>query len=637
MSATRLLIVTLTTALFLVGFVTAYNIITSEGLPYPGSVVTSQSNKDSLAVNSEGAAPGDPLDRLPTPQRTPVWQLGEPDLIVKLQTSYTLLPEGSDIFRNFVIPNVSGSDRYVRALELRLDNHEAIHHAEFLLDETDASWKADQEEPGSGFSGMDNSSAHHPDGHFVNWVPGKRASELADGLAWRLPAEADLVVQLHMMPADSEVVIDPQIGLYFSDDTNRLSPQMLWLGSRWLPIAAGDPSFKAQDSYELPFDVEVLSVLPHCHYICKDINAWATLPDGSQRQLVKIDEWDFYEQEEYRIKPSLTLPHGTTLSVEFGYDNSTGNRRNPNDPPQDIEFGPLSSNEMADLWIQVMPESERESIDLKRSTARHLQQKKIERQEQLVTIEPDLNGHIELAQNYRRAGRLSETVTQLKKALQLAPENLAVLEGLAIALTNVGRADEAVVHWRRHVQLAPNESQAHINLATALGILNEIVEAQSHLKRATELDPNLPTAFFKLGQVQSYLGRFDEALESFRAALALDPGEPAILDAVARLLATHPDPGKRGPAEALELANRALKQLPRPDSASLSTLATAQAAQGDFALAATTARLALSRITPDKTGLLRPIIQRQIDLYQRGRIEVARAAGEKRFIAPGER
>lgn len=582
------------------------------------------------------ATTGDPLHQSPVPQQTPGWQLGEPDLIVKLSTPYSLPLEGSDVFRNFVLPNVTESDRYVRALEFRLDNHEAVHHAEFRLDESDASWRRDNEEPGAGFGGMGSTTAHYPDGHFVNWVPGKRASELPEGLAWRLPAQADLVIQLHMMPSGFEEVIDPIIGLYFTDQPPALNPQMIWLGSRWLRIAAGDPSFTTRDSYKLSFDVEVMSVLPHCHFICKDIKAWATLPDGSEQWLAKNEKWDFYSQDEFHFNQPLSLPRGTTVSMEFSYDNSADNSRNPNDPPQEIEFGPLSTNEMADLWIQVMPRNDREGIDLRRSSARHLQQKKIERQEQLIELEPDVNNYLELARSYSRASRLPEAVTQVQNALGLAPENTSVLESLAIALTNVGRQGEALVHWRRCVQLAPNDSRAQLNLGTALGFSNQVAEAELHLRRATELDPNSGPAFFRLGRTQSYLGRFDDALGSFRAATAINPNEPMALRAVARLLATHPDSNKRRPNEALELANRVLKQLPSPDASSLSTLAMAQAATGDFELAATTARLALSRVAPDERSLDLSI-RRQVNHYQQGRIEVVRAAGEKRFVAPGER
>ena len=51
-----------------------------------------------------GAIEGDPSDLPPTPQWREGWQLGEPDLVVRVPQRYTLRPDGTDVFRNFVIP-----------------------------------------------------------------------------------------------------------------------------------------------------------------------------------------------------------------------------------------------------------------------------------------------------------------------------------------------------------------------------------------------------------------------------------------------------------------------------------------------------------------------------------------------------
>ena len=461
MSAVRLVIIAITSTSLLAGLtpVTANDQITSELITVPDF------------------EPNDSLNQPSDSKQSLSWQLGEPDLIVKLPETYKLSPANSDVFRNFVIRNVVASDRYVRALEFRIDNSKAIHHAEFLLDESDASWIQDLEEPVPGFSGMNISKAHHPDGYFVNWVPGKNVSELAKDLAWRLPAKADLVVQLHMMPSRSEEVIDPQIGLYFADEPPEQNPQMIWLGSRWLPISAGDTDFKARDSYVLPVAADVLSALPHCHLICKNIKAWATLPDGSQLQLLTIDSWNFYEQEEVNFEKPITLPQRTTVSVEFNYDNSVGNRFNPNNPPLEMEFGPLSSNEMADFWIQVVPRNQEDGMRLRNSTARHLDTKLIERQAKLLELNSNVSDLLELALLYQNTNQQSKAVTQLQIALQLEPENLIVLERLAIALTNAGRPRDALAHWRQLVQIDPNDPQSRMNLATALGFLNEVEEA----------------------------------------------------------------------------------------------------------------------------------------------------------------
>lgn len=564
------------------------------------------------------------------------WNLGEPDLLLQFPHAYSLSAGRSDVFRSFVIPNVSATDLYVRALDFKLSNPELVHHAEFRLDKTDHSRQKDLEDSDPGFRGMDNTTAHFPDGHFVNWLPGQTAN-LSGDLVWRLPAGADLVVQLHMMPAAKEMLIDPKIGLYTTDSDSLLNPELIWLGSRWLPITAGISDFSIEDSIKLPIAVEVLKLLPHCHYICETVNVTTTLPDESQTQLMRIENWDINEQKEFHFHNPLFLPAGTIISVEFRYNNSKSNSQNPNSPPQDVEFGPLSSNEMADLWIQVNPIREDKDAILSHSSALHLQNKIIEGQKKLLEIEPTVVGHFELAQSYRNTNKNSDAAAQLKLALKLEPKNLTVLESLAITLTELGLLDEALTHWKRYIQIAPNDAQAHVNISIVLVLLNQIVEAESHLKNATKLDGSSAPTFHRLGRVQAYLGKFEQALESYRNALRLTPNEPAVLQATSRLLATHPDPKKRNSSEALKLAEHAIQQFIHPEPMSLSTLAMAQASSGDFDLAITTAKFAMRQITPDHEKLLGPIILRQINLYKQDQIEVARAAGEKHFVAPGER
>ena len=399
----------LSTSLFLSWTSLGFSDIPMTTGPYTGGI-----NDDATVEGTHGVLSGDPRDSFPKRD----WELGNPDLILKLAKPYSIPKGGSDVFRNFVIPNVTPSDRYVSGLEFKLDNHKLVHHAEFRIDETEVSWQRDDADPVTGYAGMSNDTAHHPDGHFINGVPGKLVSHLPGELAWRLPAGADLVVQLHLMPTDSEGVVDPEIGLYFADAPPELKPRMLWLGSRLLPIRAGEARFSVRDSFKLPIDVEVLSVLPHCHFICKKVEGWAILPDGSQLSLAKIEEWDFYSQQETRFIQPLRLPRGTNILVEFDYDNSTENKRNPNSPPVDIKFGPLSSNEMADFWIQVLAQNEDEGERISQSSAIHLQQKIIEHLERQVELMPDVKGYVELARSHRILNELNRIARSESKGIE---------------------------------------------------------------------------------------------------------------------------------------------------------------------------------------------------------------------------
>src|SRR5207244_12883793 len=110
-------------------------------------------------------------------------------------------------------------------------------------------------------------------------------------------------------------------------------------------------------SSQLPRDVAVLAVQPPAHYLPREIHGFATLPDGSTRELIDIKDWDFHWQDLYQLAVPLALPRGSVIAMRYTYDNSAGNPKNPNKPPRRVTFGQTSASETASLWVQVLPHS----------------------------------------------------------------------------------------------------------------------------------------------------------------------------------------------------------------------------------------------------------------------------------------
>src|SRR6185369_3977365 len=80
----------------------------------------------------------------------------------------------------------------------------------------------------------------------------------------------------------------------------------------------------------------------------------------TMKRLLFIKDWDFRWQHVYRYVTPLALPKGTTLSMQYIYDNSPANPRNPSQPPARVRWGQRSADEMGDLWIQVLTHSDRD-------------------------------------------------------------------------------------------------------------------------------------------------------------------------------------------------------------------------------------------------------------------------------------
>jgi len=124
---------------------------------------------------------------------------------------------------------------------------------------------------------------------------------------------------------------------------------------RALDIPAGDSNFLASDEFTLPEEVQLLAIYPHAHYLCRDMLARARFPDGAEKTLIHIARWDLNWQAVFRLAQPELLPRGTTIVMRYRYDNSSDNIPNPNNPPQRVRAGNRAVDEMAHLWLQVLP------------------------------------------------------------------------------------------------------------------------------------------------------------------------------------------------------------------------------------------------------------------------------------------
>ena len=473
----------------------------------------------------EGAVEGDPADFPGVPEWPAGWYLGEPDLVVTMPRTYTLAAEGPDVFRMFVIPVPLESKRYVRAVELRPGNPRVVHHAVGLVDPTSRSRHLDDEDPRPGFEGMRSTEfARPPDGHFLGWTPGKVPMETSEGTAWQLRKGTDLVWELHMLSSGKPERIQPSVGLYFTDEVPTKSPFILGLGSRTHDIPAGEEEYWIEDSYLLPVAVEVLGVYPHAHYLGKQMRAFARLPDGTRRWLIFIQDWDFNWQDQYLYTEPISLPRGTRLSMRYSYDNSADNIRNPHDPPRRVLFGPDSSDEMGDLWIQVLTETKEDRLTLQKD----YEQKDIDRNiagyQHLLRLNPDdATAHNDLGIFQAQQGDFTAALASFHRALQLEPRDPEVHNNLALALVQLGRLDDAIRYYRQALEIRPALLDAHYGLGSVLLAQGNTKEAIAVFQQALEIEPEFAKAHNNLGSAFAEQGDTARALAHFARAVAIEP------------------------------------------------------------------------------------------------------------------
>src|SRR5437016_4293510 len=414
----------------------------------------------------QGAVEGAPADLPHAPQFVPGWQLGRPDEIIEAEKPYTLPASGSDMYWNFIFRRPVDRTRWLKAIEIRPGDKRVVHHANILVDRNQSARRMEAE-PHAGFPGMElkiESETFDPDSHFLFWKPGTVPRPEPEGMSLRLDKDTDLVLNIHLQPAGKPEKIQPNLGLYFTDQPARLFPLLLQLENDGeLDIPPDEKHFLVTDEFTLPVDVDLLAIYPHAHYLGKDLQALATLPDGATKTLIHIPRWNLNWQAVYRYADPVSLPKGTTISMHYLYDNSNENVANPNDPPRRVVAGNRSSDEMAHLWLQVLP---RTSSDAN-SDARMVLQEAMARHN--VDKNPaDFEAHYNLAAMLLARGAQAEATEQFEQAVHLRPQDATANNALGASLLAVGRSGEAIPYLAAALKAQPDNFDAHYNLANDL-------------------------------------------------------------------------------------------------------------------------------------------------------------------------
>ena len=489
----------------------------------------------------QGAVEGEPADLVPAPAWPSAWQLGPPDLVVELPEPYELAAGAEDEYRNFVLPVPLETTRHVRAFDFR-PRGQAIHHARLLVDPAGSARRLDRRDPGPGYADDLDDDARFPDGHLLAWAPGRIPAFESDDLAWRLDPGVDLVLQLHLPASDVPERIAPAVGLYFADAPASRVPTAVLLGDKTIDIPAGAARHQVEDAFRLPVDAEVLSIYPHAHYLGRDLQGFAILPDGSRRWLIRIDDWDFNWQDEYRLVEPLFLPAGTTLGMRYVYDNSAANRSNPSHPPRRVRYGRRSTDEMAELVVKVRTRTPAERERLVHALTLKANAVDLAGAEKRARDDPgDFRAHHELGIYYLEAGRVAEATERFRRVLRLNPGFAPALYNLGIIEGGSGRLEAAAARFEAALAHDP----AHVGALTNYGILLHA------------------------------LGRPAEAVGRYRAAIAIEPDRPETHNNLAVALLAL---GR--PAEAVPAAERAARLTGWRDAQIVETLAAARAAAG---------------------------------------------------------
>jgi tetratricopeptide (TPR) repeat protein len=395
-------------------------------------------------------------------------------------------------------------------------------------------------------------------------------------LAWRLEAGADLVVQLHMQPTGKPERIRPSIALYFTPDAPSRTPAIVRLGRQNLDIPVGASTHRVTDAYVLPVDAELRAIQPHAHYRARSVEVWATEPGGVRRPLIRIRDWDFNWQDQYRYAAPFWVVAGTTIEMTYLFDNSDANPRNPDKPAVRAGWGWRSSDEMADVWIQLMTRTEPDRERLARDIRHKMAVEDAVGCEALIAREPDYAdlrndaaslymelglpelalrhftavsrlqpqsavAHYNVGVALEASGRNAEAAREYEAALRLDPDYSVAHNNLGTLRLTEGRLEDARRQYEQAVASAPANAEAQNNFGATLLGSGDAAAALAHLRDAIRLRPVYAEAHFNLARAYAMLNRMSDAIQAATVAeaQAVAAGKTALTAKIREQLRTY--------------------------------------------------------------------------------------------------
>ena len=265
------------------------------------------------------------------------WTIGKPDYIVQLPQPVAVKADGFMPYQFITAETTLSEDKWVQGYEILPTDRSVVHHVIVNVHAKGTGKLRDREEGVGGF--------------WAAYVPGNGSQVYPAGFARKLPAGSRVSFQIHYTPSGKATQDQLRMGLIFAKETPRYLVETVALPDRNLNIPPGAADHVETASRKVPVDLNVMAFVAHMHVRGKAFKYELLNADGTAETLLDIPRYDFNWQLRYELAEPRFIPRGSTLRVTAVYDNSPGNKANP-DPTKTVRWGPQTYEEMMIGYIE---------------------------------------------------------------------------------------------------------------------------------------------------------------------------------------------------------------------------------------------------------------------------------------------
>ncbi len=303
-----------------------------------------------------GMVQGDPSLEASIPNFPEGSVIGVPDAVFTMEEEYLVEGNNQDDYRVFVFSTNFSEDKYLQSIEIIPGNLSAVHHVLVNIDTEGVCAALDASTPEYGYECESGFCVGNIPQLSAGYTPGTVPPKWNNDIGLVLPAGADIAIQIHYAPSSIDEYDQTSVNLFFKEQPVEREVEVLTLIDTQLFVPANE-IYTHYNSYTVPIDMSIISVLPHMHLIGKSWLIYAE-NNGDTIPIISIPDWDFNWQTFYQPEYMLKIPEGYTLHAYATYDNTSTNPTNPNSPPQDMFWCDYTTCEMFFLPFAYVPYQE---------------------------------------------------------------------------------------------------------------------------------------------------------------------------------------------------------------------------------------------------------------------------------------
>ncbi len=282
-----------------------------------------------------------------------------PFLTLSMKDTAIIQGDNQDYFKRFTL---NGLDEFKNSFKIKkyrfvAGNKKIVHHTELLKAKIEGDKSLEELLYEADNAYIDKKLPFYDFDFVTGWFPGIIDEYFPKGIYAEIEPDNEYFFLIHYAPTPIQEEDFSYLEMYAYENENDAKRKAQSFGVHGHSHVVGEPFLIPKDEKktilakkQIQKDISAYSLFVHLHHIAESVLAYAITPENEKIPLIRINQWDFDWQMEYKFEEFVVLPKGTNVYFEVVYNNTSSNPERTM-PPRDIPYSFDADDEMMELFL----------------------------------------------------------------------------------------------------------------------------------------------------------------------------------------------------------------------------------------------------------------------------------------------